>query len=274
MSEKIICLLTFFFVFFPSSFAKDMKNDLHLFYYPKAEKSLISDDNNYCENGGILKQLGGKKECFCDGTRHYGANCQFECNIERHEFIIPEECLTNPYHCRVPSSCIDTRINLFVNRGRVDYPICNPAPEICMDKYNTFYVNRTTSANRIYKCENGGVLKRLNHTSRCMCKGTAHFGSRCQNDCRNLGYIIPEKCLQGKDCGIPTSCVDVSREPKIRIDRCQNGGVFLIGKSGDSCNCFSTGFWGRYCTRPCLSQVPSWCKQNNCSNFFPADCLF
>ena len=175
MTEKTLLLFALFLISFPPSFLfvfpQHENNDLHLFFYPEAEKThILENNNNFCKNGGVLKSLEAKKEC--------------------------------------------------------------------------------------------------------MCRGTGYFGSRCHIDCKTLGYIIPEKCLQGKNCTIPSSCIDVSRKPKIHIDRCQNGGVLLIGKTKQLCNCYSTGFWGLYCTRPCLSRQPSWCKKNNCSNLYPAECLF
>ena len=279
MCEKTFLVFALFFMWFPPlflcRFSHHENNDLRIFFYPEGKKThILENNNNFCKNGGVLKSVEGRKECFCDGSEHYGPRCEFKCDIRKHEFIISEKCLTDPKQCKVPTSCIDTRVNLFVNRKKVEYPICNPLPEICMDMYNTFYVNRSVSETRIYKCENGGFLERLNHTSKCMCRGTGYFGSRCHIDCKTLGYIIPEKCLQGKECSIPSSCIDVSRKPKIYIDRCQNGGVLLIGKTKQMCNCYSTGFWGLYCTRPCLSRQPSWCKKNNCSNLYPAECLF
>lgn len=204
----------------------------------------------HCQNGGVLKKLVGEKICFCEGTRHYGTFCEIPCQFEKHEFLVGQKCLNES--CKeIPTSCMDT--TLYVNHDIDDYPLCEKILEKCVDEMKMIF--KSTE-----KCQNGGVLRKINHTSICMCKGTKHFGDFCQKPCDTLGFDISEKCLNGK-CDVPDSCLDLSRE-KININRCQNGGMFVVGKNNNTCSCFGTGFWGEFCQHRCISSK------------YPPECIF
>ena len=231
----------------------------------------FSRQNSPCENNGILKSNQGN--CFCDGTQHYGEKCELPCVFgERNEYqhIIPEKCLDRPC-VEVPSPCIDINLDLTIDRGynidRKKYPVCRISSEFCMDLQNNFYRKEPLKT-----CENGGIMKTLNHTSKCMCKGTKHFGDYCEKHCDDLGIIIPEKCLNGP-CPLPSSCIDLGRE-NIVIDRCKNGGILTVGKTESTCFCHGTGFWGEFCERRCFSEQPGYCKENPCPDIFPTECIF
>ena len=226
-----------------------------------------------CYNNGILKKIQGS--CFCDGTGYYGEKCELPCIFgEREEYkhIIPEKCLSTPC-IEVPSSCIDIKLDLDIERPPIDrniYPVCQDEPEFCMDQKNNFHINLPKKSIRV--CENGGILKTFNHTSACMCKGTKHYGDYCEKNCDELGNIIPEKCLNGP-CDFPNSCVDLGRN-NLTIDRCKNGGVFTVGKTKNTCFCHGTSYWDDFCERECFSKQPAYCKDNPCPDLFPTECIF
>lgn len=231
-----------------------------------------SDSSNFCQNGGVLKKINNKSTCFCEGLAYYGEFCQIPCHIENFEFIVPEKCLSG--ECGIPKPCIDVKLPMIINRNLINrtlYPICRTPAPICMNHQDNFFVNRTLHETKTEFCKNGGILKTLSPTSACLCKGTRHYGDFCEVPCTNLGYEIPEKCLNGP-CDLPASCVDLSR-PNVHINRCKNG-VFVVGKEKNSCACAGSGFWGPYCERPCLLEAPGYCRNNTCDNLYPVDCIF
>ena len=210
--------------------------------------------------------------CFCDVTQHYGKKCELSCDFSKkneQQHKIREKCLDNPC-VEIPSSCIDINLNLTIDReyiDRITYPLCNISSEFCLDLQNNFYHKESLKT-----CENGGIMKSLNYTSKCMCNGTKHYGDYCEKKCDDLGIIIPEKCLNGP-CHLPKSCIDLERE-NIVIDRCKNGGILTLGKTKATCFCHGTGFWGEFCERRCLLEQPEHCKKNPCPDIFPTECIF
>ena len=248
---------------------------------------------NVCKNNGVLinatNEDGG---CYCGGLGHYGKYCDISCVEDFFTYIMAkksfsEKCLQERCNDH-PFECTDTRFHMTILRswdGRKDAlsdgrPIgsfwdnCEKVQptfkKSCYDAdTDTFYYNRSVIGVPETPCLNNGIkLKNDKFDQGCHCLGTQNYGTYCENHCDNLGFIIPEKCLniENNDCPLPRSCVDLSRK-NIYINRCKNNGMLLIKKSGNTCHCHGTGFYGANCEIPCLP------RSKNMYNY-PIECIF
>ena len=239
--------------------------------------------NSTCLNGGIKTKLGDDYPCYCGGTGRYGSRCEELCFPYYFSYPIPEKCLNEP--CSdIASSCLDVRYGLIITRPptKTNYPECptETLPNICYNSNILNFDNPTfghflqINQSLTNQCLNGGILKKMQHNATCSCLGSFHYGDRCEKDCNDFGFEIPEKCLNDEPCHLPESCVDVSRK-NIIINRCQNNGLLLSGKNGTTtCFCLtSEGFFGPFCETPC-SSVDKTCLQNNtCPSLYIKSCF-